>query len=107
MILFFNASYCTTAKMAHCSKIFANGITSKYSKFENKSMDNIKQLVKKSKRIADSNNKNIQSWYRNGIWHRKMNNANNEKQKQKDNGRNGIVKLRKNLCCQRDLMMNN
>ena len=33
----------------------------------------VKQLVKNKKRIRDSNsnNKNIQSGYRNGIWHRK------------------------------------
>ena len=46
-------------------------------------MHDIKLFAKKWKRIRDSNtnNKNIQPGYRNGIWRRKMRQANYEKQK--------------------------
>ncbi len=39
---------------------------------------------------------NIQSGHRDGIWHRKMFHANNEKQKMTNDGRNKNSKLRKN-----------
>ena len=38
----------------------------------------------------------MQSEYRNGIWHRKICRANNEKRKKRNNGRNWIPKSRKN-----------
>ena len=54
--------------------------------------------LQKRKRIGDSGttNKNIQSGYRNGIWHRKMCHARNEKRKKTKNGSNKTVKWRKN-----------
>ena len=45
---------------------------------------------------SNTNNNNIQSGYRNGIWHRNMYNAHNEKWKKTNNGMNRIVKRRKN-----------
>ena len=60
-------------------------------------MDDVK-LCAKMKKIGDSNvdNKNIHPGYRNGIWHRKMSYANNERGKRRTNGRNRNSKSGKN-----------
>ena len=44
-------------------------------------MDDIKRFAKNEKRSEnlDKNNKNIQPWYRNGIWDWKMFHENNKK----------------------------
>ena len=55
-------------------------------------MDNIKLFAKNQKDLEfNTNNKNIQSGYRNGIWHRKVSHVNNEKRKKTNNGRNQNV----------------
>ena len=61
-------------------------------------MNDIKLFEKNEKKIGDSNtnNKNIQSGYWNGILHRKMHQDNNEKLKKTNNRRNRTAKSRKN-----------
>ena len=63
--------------------------------------DGIKLFAKNEKELdTNRKNKNILSGYKNGIWHRKMCHANNEKQKKKDLkrkfGKNSIAISRKN-----------
>ena len=59
-------------------------------------MDDIKWLANKEKELgSDINNKNIDG-SRNGIWHRKMCHAHNEKRKMTNNRRNRTAKSRKN-----------
>ena len=57
-------------------------------------IDDIKysQKKKKKKRTRDTNNKNIQLGYRNGIWHRKMCHVDNQKWEKKISGRNWTTK---------------
>ena len=66
-------------------------------------MDEIKLFVKNEKRIENSNTRcqNIQPGHRDGIWHRKMRHANNEKQKSIHDGRNGTSKSRQKQNTQR------
>ena len=54
--------------------------------------------MQKLKRIgfSDTNNKNIQPGYWDGIWHRKMWHAHNKKWEKTNNGRNKTAKSRKN-----------
>ena len=61
-------------------------------------MDDIKLFVKNEKRIGSSNtcSKNIQSGRRDGIWHRKMCYASNEKRKTTHDGKDGTTKSRQN-----------
>ena len=61
-------------------------------------MDDIKLFAKYEKRIGNSytHSENIQSGYRDGIWHRKMRHANNEKQKTTHDRKKGTAKPRKN-----------
>ena len=56
------------------------------------------RLCKKWKRIGNSNtiSENIQSGYRDRIWHRKTGHANNEKRKKANDRRNGNTKAREN-----------
>ena len=56
--------------------------------------DNDKQFAKNEKELKTSS-ENIQSVNRNGIWHRKMHHASNEKQQKTPDGRNGTTKSRK------------
>ncbi len=55
-------------------------------------------VCKKLKRIGNSNTRseNIQLGHRDGIWHRKMRHATNEKRKTTHDGRDGTTKSRKN-----------
>ena len=62
-------------------------------------MDDIKR--KKKKELGTTNNKNIQSGYRNGIWHRKMCYAGHEKWKKRNYWRNRIAKSGENLNARR------
>ena len=60
-------------------------------------MDDIKLFAKTEEKMeAGTNNKNIQSGYRNGIWHRIMCHARNENWKKTNNKRNRTTKSRKN-----------
>ena len=60
-------------------------------------MADIKLFAKMEKNWEfDANNKNMQSGYRNGIRHRKMYQADNEKWKKTNNRRNKTTKSRKN-----------
>ena len=54
-------------------------------------MDDIKLLAKNEKELeTNTRSENLQSGHRNGIWHRKMYHAGNEKQQTTPDGRNGI-----------------
>ena len=55
-------------------------------------------VCQKGKRIGNpyTDSKNIQSRYRNGIWHRKMHHASNGKREMTHDGRNRTTKSRQN-----------
>ena len=63
-------------------------------------MDDIKRSAKKEKELeTDTNHITIQPGYRNGVWHRKMYHAHNEKWKNANNRRNRNAKsIKKSEC---------
>ena len=59
--------------------------------------DDIKLFAKTKNKNGNSyiRSQNIQSRYKDGIWHRKMYHANNDKQEKTHDGRNGTTKSKK------------
>ena len=59
-------------------------------------VDDIKLFAKNWKKMeTNTDRENLQSGYTDGIWHKKMYHANNEKRETKNDGRGGITISRK------------
>ena len=73
-------------------------LTKSQEKINHMFMDDIELFAKNKTKFGNSNtgSENIQLGHTDGIWHRKMRNASNEKQKTIPYGRNGTTKSRKN-----------
>ena len=61
-------------------------------------MDDIKLFTKNEKKIGKpyTSSENVQSGYRDGIWHRKIHHVDNEKQETRRDGRNRTSMPRQN-----------
>ena len=88
--------------LSHILRKYAAGY--KLSKLQEKLnhlmyMDDIKLFCKKRKRNGNSktSNKNIQSGYRDGIWHGKIRHANNEKREMTNDGGGLNYQIKTNL----------